>query len=132
MEEDTDKDIILKELETTNLDLITRIGIELNSDNPDYSKILLLKLKQYENISKYYSINMRFKEMQSIQKTCNEVVELLFKIDKGLLQFKASTTDDMKRLEDIFKNKDMDKEFILKRNENKEGIENDITDKDEE
>jgi len=132
MEEDTDKDIILKELETTNLELINKIGIELNSDNPDYSRILLLKLKQYENISKYYSINMRFKEMQSIQKTCNEVVELLFKIDKGLLQFKASSTDDMRRLEDIFKNKDMDKEFILKRNENKEGIENEIMEKDEE
>ena len=117
---DTDK--IINELEATNLSLLQNIAIELDEDKPDYLKILLLKLKQYENISKYYSINMRFKEMQNVQKTCNEIVELIFKIDKNLLQLK-STNDDIRRLDEILGDVSTDKKYILNANDDIEEVE---------
>jgi hypothetical protein len=110
-------DKILNQLESKNLELLTKIEEEINKPKPDYSTILLLKLQQYENISKYYSINMRFKEMQSIQKTCNEVVELLYKIDKDILQFKSTTNDDIKKLDDILSDSYSDRKFVLEGND---------------
>ena len=107
-----DTDNILNELENTNLILLGKIEEELDADKPDYLKILLLKLKQYENISKYYSINMRFKEMQNVQKTCNEIVELIYKIDKNILQLNTST-DDIRRLDEILGDVASGKKYIL-------------------
>ena len=74
---------------------------------------------------------MRFSEMQKIQQTCNSVVELLYKMDKNLLQFKSSNIDDTKKLEDILNGSNLGKKFTLD-GDNVEEIKEDLKVEEEE